>query len=92
MADEQAKEFIPLGDRVLIERENTEAKTESGILLPFQATKKMPYGTVINYGAKVTSFQIGDTVLFGEYSGTEIEVNKKRYLIMREEEVIGIIR
>jgi chaperonin GroES len=86
--------FRPLADRVLIEPAPAEQKTASGIIIPDTAKEKPLTGTVIAAGNGKTdepmTVKIGDTVLFGQYSGTEIKLDGKTYLIMRESDIYGI--
>jgi chaperonin GroES len=83
-----------LADRVLIEPAPAEQKTASGIIIPDTAKEKPLTGTVIAAGNGKTdepmTVKIGDTVLFGQYSGTEIKLDGKTYLIMRESDIYGI--
>jgi chaperonin GroES len=85
----------PLADRVLIEAAPAEEKTASGIIIPDTAKEKPLQGTVIAVGpGKVDepmTVKAGDSVLYGQYSGTEIKLEGKAYLIMRESDVYGII-
>jgi len=90
----------PLHDRIIVERiEETEQKI-GGIIIPDTAKEKPQQGKVIAVGkgrvekdGKVTPLDVkeGDTVLFGKYSGQEIKLEGTEYLIMREEEVLGVI-
>jgi chaperonin GroES len=86
--------FKPLSDRVLIEPAQAEQKTASGIIIPDTAKEKPLKGTVIATGNgkqdEPMSVKKGDTVLFGQYSGTEIKIDGKNYLIMRESDIYGI--
>lgn len=86
--------FKPLADRVLIEPAPAEQKTASGIFIPDTAKEKPLQGTVIAAGNGKTdepmTVKVGDTVLFGQYSGTEIKLDGKAYLIMRESDIYGI--
>jgi chaperonin GroES len=90
----------PLHDRVIIKRIEEERKTPSGIIIPETVSGEKPQkGTVIATGPgkiennKLRQLEVkqGDQVLFGKYSGTEIKVNNCEYLVMREEDIIGII-
>lgn len=85
----------PLADRVLIESAPAEEKTASGIIIPDTAKEKPLKGVVIAVGpGKVDepmTLKEGDNVLYGQYSGTEIKLAGKTYLIMRESDVYGII-
>lgn len=86
--------FKPLADRVLIEPAPAEEKTASGIIIPDTAKEKPLKGTVIASGnGKIDepmTVKVGDTVLYGQYSGTEIKFEGKTYLIMRESDIYGI--
>lgn len=86
--------FNPLADRVLIEPAPAEQKTISGIIIPDTAKEKPLKGVVIAAGKGKTdepmTVKVGDTVLFGQYSGTEIKLDGKVFLIMREADIYGI--
>ena len=86
--------FKPLADRVLIEAVPAELKTASGIIIPDTAKEKPLKGTIIAAGKgkkdEPMTVKVGDQVLFGQYSGTEIKLDGKAYLIMRESDVYGI--
>ena len=90
----------PLGDRVLIKRAEAESKTAGGILLPESAKDKPKEGQVIAIGEGRTldngqrstfSVKAGDTVLFTSYAGTEVKHVGEDYLIMREEDILGVV-
>ena len=76
----------PLGDRVLIKRVAEEEKTKGGIIIPDTAKEKPQEGKVTPLDVKA-----GDRILFGKYSGTEIKLNGEEHLILREEDILGII-
>ena len=89
----------PLADRVLIEVKEEETKTKGGILLPDTAQKKSQKGVVIAVGAgKLTDdgkrlpleVSVGDEVLFAKYSGTEIEEEGKKFLLITERDILAI--
>lgn len=86
--------FKPLADRVLIEPVAAEEKTASGIIIPDTAKEKPLKGVIVAAGEgkkdEPLTVKIGDTVLYGQYSGTEIKIDGKNYLIMRESDVYGI--
>ncbi|HRZ41852.1 MAG TPA: co-chaperone GroES [Bacteroidales bacterium] len=92
MADVKIK---PLGDRVLVEPAQAETKTASGIIIPDTAKEKPQKGTVIAVGDgkkdEPMTVKPGDQVLYGKYSGTEINVDGAEYLIMRESDIYAII-
>ena len=90
----------PLEDRVLVKPNEAESKTKTGIYLPEGAKEKPLLGKVIAAGpGKVDDnghraamlVKKGDTVLYGKYSGTEIEIDTVKHLILRENEVLGIV-
>ena len=90
----------PLGDRVLVQRVEAEEKTSGGILLPESAKEKPKEGKVIAIGdgkllddGKRSTFSVkkGDRILFSSYAGTEIKYEGEEYLIMREDDILGII-
>ena len=84
----------PLSDRVVVEPAAAETKTAGGIYIPDTAKEKPQKGTVLAVGpGKVdepTTVKVGDVVLYGKYSGTELSVDGNDYLIMRESDVYGI--
>jgi len=86
--------FTPLGDRVLVEPAPAENKTASGIIIPDTAKEKPLKGKVIAAGPgkpdEAMTVKIGDEILFGQYSGTEIKLNGETLLIMRESDIYGI--
>lgn len=85
----------PLADRVLVEPAEAETKTASGIIIPDTAKEKPQRGTVVAVGNgkkdEPLTVKAGDAVLYGKYSGTEITVDGKDYLIMRESDILAII-
>lgn len=85
----------PLADRVLIEPVAAEQKTASGIIIPDTAKEKPQKGKVIAAGAgkpdEPMTVKVGDTVLYGKYAGTEINVEGNDYLIMRESDILAIV-
>ena len=90
-----AVKFKPLKDRVLVEAAAAEEKTASGIIIPDTAKEKPQRGKVIAAGPGTNEEKMevkkGDTVLYGKYAGTEISIDGKDYLIMRESDIVGII-
>ena len=85
----------PLGDRVLVEAAPAEQKTAGGIIIPDTAKEKPMRGKVIAAGAgkkdEPVTVKPGDTVLYGKYAGTEIQIDGKEYLIMKESDIYAII-
>jgi chaperonin GroES len=85
----------PLADRVLIEPSQAEEKTSSGIIIPDTAKEKPQQGSVIAVGTgkkdEPLTVKVGDTILYGKYSGTEITIDGREYLIMRESDIFAII-
>jgi chaperonin GroES len=90
----------PLHDRIIVQRIEEDEQRVGGIIIPDTAKEKPQQGKVINVGkgriekdGKVTPLDVkaGDTVLFGKYAGQEIKIDGTEYLIIREEEVLGVI-
>jgi len=89
----------PLSDRVVVQAEEAEEKTSSGLFIPDSAKEKPQRGTVISVGpgrvengTKIDmTVKTGDTILYGKYAGTEITIEGQEYLIMRESDILGII-
>ena len=95
-----ANKFTPLHDRILVRRLEEGETVRGGIIIPDSAKEKPQQGEVISVGkgksndeGKVFPLDVkaGDTILFGKYSGTEIKLDNEDLLIMREEEVLGIL-
>ncbi|MBT0551934.1 co-chaperone GroES [Riemerella anatipestifer] len=87
--------FKPLSDRVLVEPAAAETKTASGIIIPDTAKEKPQEGVVVAVGAgkkdEPMTIKVGDKVLYGKYSGTELKLDGKDYLIVREGDLLGIL-
>jgi chaperonin GroES len=90
----------PLHDRIIVQRTEEDEQRVGGIIIPDSAKEKPQQGKVVAVGkgkiekdGKVTPLDVkaGDTILFGKYAGQEIKVDGDEYLIMREEEVLGVI-
>lgn len=89
----------PLHDRVIVKRIEEEEKSKGGIIIPDTAKEKPQEGRVISVGpgkhedGKVIPLDVkaGDKILFGKYSGTEIKLNGEEHLILREDDILGII-
>jgi len=84
--------YRPLKDRVLVEPHKAEEKTKSGIIIPDSAQEKPQKGTVIAVGKgkkdEPMSLKKGDVVMYGKYSGTEIKIDGKDYIIMKEDDIL----
>ncbi len=90
----------PLQDRVIIKRMEEEKTSAGGIVIPDSATEKPIKGEVVAVGngkildsgeVRAIDLKVGDKVLFGKYSGTEVKVDDVEYLVMREEDIMGVI-
>ena len=90
----------PLQDRVIVKRLEEEEKTKGGLIIPDTAKEKPQEGKVIAVGkGKVNEdgkvipldVKVGDRILFGKYSGTEVKIEGEEHLIMREEDILGVI-
>ena len=90
----------PLHDRILVERVEEETTTKGGIIIPDTAKEKPAEGVIKavgkgkigDDGKRITlELKKGDKVLFGKYAGTEIKIDGKEYIVMREEDVLGVI-
>ncbi|WP_086321830.1 co-chaperone GroES [Campylobacter devanensis] len=85
--------FSPLGKRVLIEREEELKTTASGIIIPDNASKEKPSeGKVIAVSKEVEGISEGDRVVFAKYSGSEITLDNKKYLVLNTDDILGIIK
>ena len=95
-----ATKIRPLQDRVLLKRVREEQKTKGGIIIPDTAKEKPMEGEVVAVGngkvledgtVKKLDVKEGDRVLFGKYSGTEVKIDGEEHLIMREDDILGVI-
>ena len=82
--------FKPLGERLLVERVEETNTTASGIIIPDNAKEKPSEGKVLAIGNEVEDVKVDDIVVFGKYSGTEIVLDSKEYLILDLSDVLGI--
>ena len=91
----------PLADRVIVKPREAEETTKGGIILPDTAKEKPIEGTIVAVGGgRVTddgktialNVKVGDTILYGKYSGTEVKIEGEEYLIMRESDIYGIVK
>ena len=93
--------FRPLGDRVVVKRVEEEAKTKGGIIIPDTAKEKPQEGEVLavgpgardeKSGARVElDVKVGDRILFGKWSGTEVKIDGEDLIIMKESDVLGVV-
>ena len=92
--------FRPLHDRVVVKRIDAEEKTKGGIIIPDSAKEKPQEAKVIALGTgkknddgKVTPFEVkvGDRVLISKYGGTEVKLDEKKYTLVREDDILGVI-
>ncbi len=81
----------PLADRVVAVREEAQTKTASGIFLPDNAKEKPVLAQVVAVGPKVTQLKVGDKIVYKEYSTTELKIDSKEYLIVKEEDVLATV-
>jgi chaperonin GroES len=90
----------PLADRVIVKQSDAEEKTKSGILLPDSAKEKPTKGKVISVGpGKLDDkgkrmdigVRVGDTIYYGKYSGTDVEVDTQKFVILRETDILGVL-
>ena len=95
-----AMKIRPLHDRVVIRRMEEERTSAGGIVIPDSATEKPSRGEIIAIGTgkimedgkvRPLDLKVGDKVLFGKYSGTEVEVGAEKLLVMREDDIMGVI-
>ena len=92
--------FRPLGDRVLVRRVEEEAKTKGGIIIPDSAKEKPQEGEVLSIGPgarddngkiQPLDVKVGDRILFGKWSGTEVKLDGEDLLIMKESDILGVL-
>jgi len=90
----------PLHDRVIVKREAEERTSPGGIVIPDTASEKPTFGKVIAVGqgkvlengqVRAPDVKVGDRILFGKYSGTEVKVNNEDLVVMREEDVMAVV-
>jgi len=97
---QQQQKFRPLHDRLLVKRVEAEEKSKGGIIIPDSAKEKPIEGKVIAVGngkvldtgsLRKLEVKVGDRILFGKYSGTEIKIEGEEHVILREDEVLGVL-
>jgi len=81
--------FVPKEDQLLVKRQDAESVTKGGLFIPDTGKEAPAQGVVISVGPKVEDTKVDEKVLFGKYAGTEIELDGTKFLIMREEEILG---
>ena len=90
----------PLHDRVIVKREEEEKKSQGGIIIPDTATEKPIFGKVVAVGKgkilengeiRPLDLKVGDKILFGKYSGTEVKMDGDELVVMREEDIMAIV-
>lgn len=100
MAKSDSAKIRPLQDRLIVERIDADEKTSSGLIIPDSAKEKPQQGRVMAVGkgkvredgtVQPLDVKKGDTILFGKYSGSEIKIDGSEYLIMREDDVLGVV-
>lgn len=93
--------LVPMNDRILVKRDEEEERSIGGIVIPDTAKEKPVRGTVVAIGngkrlksgqVQALTLKVGDKIYFGKYSGTEIKLDGKEYLIMREDDVLALIK
>ena len=83
--------FKPLGERLLVERVEEPTTTASGIIIPDNAKEKPSQGKVVALSKEVEDVQVGDVIVFGKYSGSELVVDGNDYLILDIKDALGVI-
>jgi len=100
MTKDKPMKLKPLADRVIVKQSDAETKTASGILLPDSAKEKPTKGKVISVGPgklddngkpMELGVRVGDTIYYGKYSGTDVEVNGEKFVILRESDILGVL-
>lgn len=84
--------FQPLGKRVLVERLEDVKTTASGIIIPDNAKEKPLSGKVLAISSEVEGVSVGDSVVFAKYGGTEVVLDGKTYLVLKIEDVLGVLK
>lgn len=100
IAEPKAAHLKPIGDRVLVELAEAEERTKSGIILPDTAKEKPQQGKVVAVGSGKTlkngktvapSVKAGDRIIFGKYSGNEVRIGDREWLIVNEDDILAVI-
>jgi chaperonin GroES len=82
----------PLADYVVASQEEASNKTASGLYLPEQATEKPKIAKVLAVGKKATSIKVGDRILYKSYSTTDVKIDGKEYILVKEEDVLATVK
>jgi chaperonin GroES len=90
-ATKSSVKFKPLKDRVFVSYSEEPEKTSSGLYIPDAAKEKPQQGTIEAVGSEVKEVKVGNTILFDKYSGSKIKLEDQDYLILKEEDILGII-
>lgn len=83
--------FKPLKDRVFVSYAEEEERTKGGLYVPDTAKEKPQKGKVEAVGSEVKELKVGDAILFDKYSGSKVKMEEKEYLIIKEEDVLGVV-
>jgi chaperonin GroES len=89
---ELVMKFKPLKDRVFVKYSEEAEKTAGGIYIPESAKEKPQKGVIESVGSEVKEIKVGDIILFDKYSGSKINIDNNEYLIIKEEDILGIIQ
>lgn len=84
--------FKPLKDRVFVKYSEEAEKTAGGIYIPESAKEKPQKGVIEAVGSEVKEIKVGDVILFDKYSGSKINIDNNEYLIIKEEDILGIVQ
>ncbi len=85
--------LVPLGDRLVIKQVVAEETTKSGIVLPGQAKEKPQEATVVAVGKNVSDeIKEGDTVIYSKYAGNNVKLDEEEYIIVKEEDILAVVR
>ncbi len=90
-ATKSAVKFRPLKERVFVSYSEEPEKTASGLYIPDAAKEKPQRGTIEAIGSEVKDVKVGELVLFDKYSGSKINIDDEEYLILKEEDILGVI-
>ena len=84
--------LVPLADYVVVEQEAAQSKTASGLYLPEKAAEKPKIAKVLAVGKLVQDVKVGDRVVYGGYSNTEVKIDKTEYILVKEENVYAVVK